>query len=179
MTEESLDARLARIRLAAFDVDGVFTDAGFTLGSDGSDRVRFNTRDGMGIRVLLEAGIRVVLISGRRSGAVARRAAELGIDRHLSGVSDKREALAEIRVEEGMSRDETLFCGDDLQDLAAFAESGVAVAVADAAPEVRERADVVLERAGGSGAVRELAERLLRARGEWESVVRRYAGEKP
>jgi YrbI family 3-deoxy-D-manno-octulosonate 8-phosphate phosphatase len=175
MSKPDLETRLATIRLAAFDVDGVFTDGKFQLRSDGTDEVRFDTRDGLGVRALIASGIRVVLISGRRSEAVARRARDLGIDRHLGGVSDKAEALRRIRVELDADLEQTCFVGDDLQDLAAFAEAGLTIAVADAAPEVWDRADLVLLRPGGDGAVREVAERLLTARGLWKQTVARFA----
>ena len=177
MSKPDLELRLAAIRLAAFDVDGVFTDGKFRLRSDGTDEVGFDTRDGLGVRVLTESGIRVVMISGRRSDAVALRARSLGIERHVGGVSDKAEALRRIRVELDVDRNQTCFVGDDLQDLAAFSEAGLTVAVADAAAEVRDRADLVLTRPGGDGAVREVAELILTARGLWKQAVARFAGE--
>lgn len=173
---EDLERRLAAVRLAAFDADGVLTDGRFLLLSDGRDGMRFCTRDGLGLKLLEAEGLVLAVISGRRSGALARRAELLGL-RHLrTGAGEKGAVLREIAGAEGVPPEETLFMGDDLPDLAAFAAAGVAVAPADAAEEVRARADLVTSRPGGRGAVRELAERLLRARGRFEAALARFAG---
>jgi 3-deoxy-D-manno-octulosonate 8-phosphate phosphatase (KDO 8-P phosphatase) len=176
LSEEALGRSLAGIRLAAFDADGVLTDGRFLLLSDGQDGMRFDTRDGLGLKLLEAEGIAVAIISARRSGALARRAELLGLRRLMQGVEDKGAALRQIAQEEGVPQAGTLFMGDDLPDLAAFAAAGVRVAPADAAEEVRARADLVTGRPGGRGAVRELAERLLRARGRFPAVLARFTG---
>ncbi len=172
-------ADLARVRLAAFDVDGVLTDGSFLLDSRGGDAMRFDTRDGLGLRLLMEEGIVVALISGRRSEALRLRAEALGIRHALRGVTDKAAALRKIAEEEGVELHEVLFLGDDLPDLAAFSLAGVRVTVPEAPPEVRRRAHLTTTRPGGRGAVREVAEWLLAARGRWEAAVARFSGETP
>jgi len=170
-----LESALAGIRIAAFDVDGVFTDGRFSLRSDGTDSLRFHTRDGLAVKLLMAEGIAVALITGRRSEAVRIRAEALGIPHVHRGVEDKVATLREIAAGEDVPLDRVLFMGDDLPDLPALAVAGVGVAPADAAAEVRARVDLVTEHGGGNGAVREIAERLLAARGRWEAVVARIA----
>jgi 3-deoxy-D-manno-octulosonate 8-phosphate phosphatase (KDO 8-P phosphatase) len=172
-----LEASLAGVRLAAFDVDGVLTDGTFSLDGRGEDRVRFHTRDGLALKLLLSEGVEVALVSGRTSEAVRVRAEALGIRHVRLGVTDKAAVLREIAGALEIPRRGVLFAGDDLPDLAAFREAGVAAAVADAAPEVRARAALVTSSPGGRGAVREIAERLLRARGLWDGAVARHSGE--
>ena len=171
------NARLAAIRLAAFDVDGVFTDGTFTLDADGRDAVRFHVRDGMAVKLMLEAGIRVAIVSGRDSRAGRIRAERLGIPIVHFAVTDKAAVLRRIMEEEGVGPEEVLFVGDDLSDLPAFAVAGLSATVRDGAPEVVARADLVTDAPGGAGAVREIAERLLRAGGRWEAIVARHAGD--
>jgi 3-deoxy-D-manno-octulosonate 8-phosphate phosphatase (KDO 8-P phosphatase) len=173
---EPLDRLLAGVRLAAFDADGVLTDGRFLLLSDGRDGMRFCTRDGLGLKLLQSEGVAVAVISARRSGALARRAELLGL-RHLrQGAEDKGVALREIAEAEGVPQRSTLFMGDDLPDLVAFASAGVRVAPADAVEEVRARADLVTIRPAGRGAVREVAERILRAAGRYEAALARFTG---
>jgi 3-deoxy-D-manno-octulosonate 8-phosphate phosphatase (KDO 8-P phosphatase) len=170
-----LDGHLARIRLAAFDADGVLTDGRFVLLADGRDGMSFSTRDGLGLHLLMAEGVAVAVISGRTSDALSRRAELLGISRIVRGSKDKAEDLRGLAEAEGIPLAEALFMGDDLPDLPAMALAGVAAAPADAHPEVLARADLVAKAPGGGGAVREVAERLLRARGRYEAAVARYA----
>jgi 3-deoxy-D-manno-octulosonate 8-phosphate phosphatase (KDO 8-P phosphatase) len=172
-----LTQALRRVRLAAFDVDGVFTDGRFLLLSDGRDAVAFDTRDGLGVRMLLDAGIPVALVTGRVSDAVKLRAERLGIPHLVRGSGDKAADLAGIAGAEGIALDQVLFMGDDLPDLPAFRAAGVAVSVPGAPAEVRAAADLVTERSGGKGAVREVAEMILRAQEKYESSIRRLTGD--
>jgi 3-deoxy-D-manno-octulosonate 8-phosphate phosphatase (KDO 8-P phosphatase) len=172
-----LTEALRCVRLAAFDVDGVLTDGRFLLTSDGRDGVRFHTRDGLGVRLLLEAGVRVAWITGRRSTAVSARGLALGVPHVHLGVEDKAEILREVMAVEAVQPEEVLYMGDDLPDLPAMAVAGVPVAVADAASEVRERARLVTTHRGGDGAVRELAQRILAAKGCWSEIVSRFSGD--
>jgi 3-deoxy-D-manno-octulosonate 8-phosphate phosphatase (KDO 8-P phosphatase) len=153
------------VSLLCFDVDGVLTDGGIAVGPDGGEWKRFHVRDGLGIVAALRAGLRVAFVSGRRSEAVAARARELGITADRQGVQDKAAEVRALRESLGASRGETLFLGDDVVDLPGFAESGVAVAVADAHPRLKEEADAVCAAAGGAGAAREVIEAVLLARG--------------
>ena len=154
---------LARIRLVAFDVDGVFTDGRFYLSDDGSEAKAFHTQDGYGIRRLLDAGIGVAVISGRTSGAVQQRMSELGVEHLIQGCSDKVAALDEIVAALNMTADECAYVGDDLPDLPLLKHVGFAIAVANAVPALHELCDFSTSANGGSGAVREVCELILGA----------------
>ena len=175
----ALDAALARrVRWVGFDVDGVLTDGGVYLGDVAGSRQeikRFDIQDGTGIHMLRLAGLRVGIITGRVSESVRLRAAELSADDIVQDPhARKLPALRRIAAERGLSLDEMAFVGDDLPDVGALRAAGVPVAVGNATPEARAAARVHLVRNGGRGAVREFAELLLRARGEWDTVVERY-----
>ena len=172
-----LTDRLRNVRLAAFDVDGVLTDGRFLLDCDGRDAILFHTRDGLGIKLLLRAGISVALITGRDSEAVESRGRALGVPHIRRGVSDKAAVLREIAGKENVQPADVLFLGDDLPDLPAMAVAGVPAAVADAAQEVRDRALLVTKRTGGAGAVREVAELVLAAQDKWSEAVSRFTGD--
>jgi len=123
-----------------------------------------------------EAGLSFGILSGRRSGALARRAAELGIDEVHQGVHDKVSRMDEILGRLGVAAEAVCFVGDDLIDLPAMRRAGFAAAPADAMPEVREIAHYVTARAGGRGAVREVVDFVLRAAGHWDAIIRRFSG---
>lgn len=154
---------LAEVRLVVLDVDGVLTDGGLWYGPQGELIKRFDVRDGLGIRLLQEAGLEVAFLSGGRGGATEERARHLGIRHCLIGARDKPAALESLQAQLQLSRQATLFVGDDLNDLAVRPQVGLLVATADAVPALRRQADLVLARPGGQGAVRELADRRLRA----------------
>ncbi|MEX2530326.1 MAG: HAD-IIIA family hydrolase [Gemmatimonadota bacterium] len=171
-----------RIRLVVLDVDGVLTDAGVYLGadSDGStlELKRFDIQDGLGIQLLQAAGIEVALLSGRTSDATRIRAEELRVSEciQLSGGRGKLERLEVVLRDRGLEWDEVAMLGDDLPDLPVLRKVGLPTAVGNAVPEVRKEVIFVTRRDGGRGAVREFARLLLKARGEWEEVVRTYLG---
>jgi 3-deoxy-D-manno-octulosonate 8-phosphate phosphatase (KDO 8-P phosphatase) len=170
-----LDSRLARVQLLLLDVDGVLTDGGVTWSNDGVEQKTFNIRDGLGLRLWQRAGCRAGIVTGRSSRIVQLRAEELGIGIVRQGVEDKLEVAGAIVAECGFSWEQTAFIGDDLPDLPVVLRCGVGAAVADACPELVAAADLVTRRPGGRGAVRELIERLLAARGGWAPIVARYA----
>jgi 3-deoxy-D-manno-octulosonate 8-phosphate phosphatase (KDO 8-P phosphatase) len=159
--------RFAAVRVVLLDVDGVLTDASLPYGPEAGEARVFNARDGAMLRVAVRSGLRVGLCSGRRGAAVERRAAELGLDPVLLGVGDKVAAIEAWSAQAGLGWEAICYCGDDLPDLGALARVGLAVAVGDAHPQVRRRADWVCSRPGGRGAVAELLERILRAQGRW------------
>jgi 3-deoxy-D-manno-octulosonate 8-phosphate phosphatase (KDO 8-P phosphatase) len=176
------DQALARaIRLVGLDVDGVLTDGGLFLGTGGDQPIefkRFHIQDGLGIKLLQAAGILVVLVSGRVSPATTARARDLGVDEVVQGPADQKlPAFAQLLERRGVGFNECAFVGDDLPDLALLARVGLAIAVANAVPEVKAAARVVTRAAGGQGAVREVAELLLKAQGTWDSTVRTYMGQ--
>lgn len=174
-TEISPD-QARRIRLVSLDVDGVLTNGVLWRGSgpDGVelDAKQFHVLDGLAIRLLAEAGLSVAFISGKRSEAVAGRAAELGV-RHVS-LGDPRgkiRVVSELLAEHGWSWEEVAHVADDLADLALLEMVGLPAAVPNAVKEIREAANWIGSIPGGSGAVREFTEALLEARGEWDEVV--------
>ena len=169
---QRLSARLALIQAVVLDVDGVLTDGGLWHGPEGELLKRFHVRDGLGIRFLQRSGIEVAFLSGGRGGATEVRARQLDIRHCCVGARDKPEALRAMRLEMGLAPEQILFVGDDLNDLALQGHVALLVATADAALPLRRRADGVLLHPGGHGAVRELAERLLRARGLWRHICR-------
>jgi 3-deoxy-D-manno-octulosonate 8-phosphate phosphatase (KDO 8-P phosphatase) len=160
-----------KIRLVGLDVDGVLTDGGIYLG-DGGEYKRYDIQDGFGVLALREAGIKVAIVTGRVSESVRVRASEMRVDELAQDPqAHKLPALRRICDRLGVGLEETAFVGDDFPDLAIMRAVGLPVAVANAASEVKAVARVHLTRAGGHGAVREFAELLLKARGDWTTVV--------
>jgi 3-deoxy-D-manno-octulosonate 8-phosphate phosphatase (KDO 8-P phosphatase) len=171
---EELEERLRRVRILLVDVDGVLTDGMVVWDNHGIEQKAFHIRDGLGIKLWLKSGGLTGIVTGRSSHVVELRAGELGIGLVRQGVTDKRATVAAILDEHGLAWEEAAFVGDDLPDLPVVEACGVGVAVADACGELRAAADLVTQAAGGRGAVREVVERLLLARGEWDAIVRRY-----
>jgi 3-deoxy-D-manno-octulosonate 8-phosphate phosphatase (KDO 8-P phosphatase) len=169
-----LDNFAAKLKLVAMDVDGVLTNGRVTYDSSGLEYKSFCIKDGLGVKLLQKAGIRVALITGRSSPMVERRAAELGITDVIQGREDKLTALQEMTALVGCTLDETAYMGDDLPDLAAIKSAAHGACPADAVDVVRDCADYITKSDGGQGAVREWAETLLRARGEWQALVESY-----
>ena len=162
-----MDERFAGIKLLILDVDGVLTDGQIFLNHNGEEMKAFSVRDGFGLKMLMAGGVDAAIITGRTSPAVAHRGRELGITHVLQGVGNKKDACRKMIKNRRLEREDVCCVGDDLPDLAMFDEVGLTVAVADAADEVRERADVITTRKGGHGAVRELCEWILKAKGKW------------
>ncbi|WP_130472000.1 KdsC family phosphatase [Candidatus Magnetaquicoccus inordinatus] len=159
------------IRMVVLDVDGVLTDGIIQLDNNGVESKRFYVRDGLGIRLLLQAGIQVGLITARQSSVVSQRAAELSLSFVHQGARHKWPALQQELHRAGLQAEQCLFMGDDLVDLAALCRVGLATAPRDADPEVLKRVDWVASLPGGRGAVREMAERLLRSQGVWDNLI--------
>jgi 3-deoxy-D-manno-octulosonate 8-phosphate phosphatase (KDO 8-P phosphatase) len=159
------EQRAARLRLVALDVDGVLTDGRLYYGPQGEALKVFDVRDGHGIRMLLGHGVEVAILSARSSDIVDTRARELGIARVLQGRGDKAAAWSELLRDAGVDAEHAGFIGDDLPDLPVLARAGFAATVADARDEVKAAAHWIAGPAGGRGAVRALAEFILRAKG--------------
>lgn len=172
-----LDAALARrLKLVGFDVDGVLTDGGFYIGQVGDHSVelkRFHVNDGLGFTLLREAGFAVVLVSARRSEATELRARELRVDEVVQD-NKKLPAFEGILERRGVTWDESAFVADDLPDLPILRRVALPIAVANAVPEVKAAARIVTAAAGGAGAAREVAETILKARGEWNDAIQKY-----
>ena len=156
-------ARLAAIRLVAFDVDGVFTDGRFYLSDSGVESKAFCTLDGFGIRAIIRAGIQVAVISGRKSRAVEIRMQELGISNVALGCADKLREFDRICDSLGLDRSECAYVGDDIPDLPLLQQVGFSVAVANSVAEVRQACDYTTTAPGGYGAVREVCDMILDA----------------
>lgn len=165
---------LAQIKLLVLDVDGVLTDGRIIYTDSGEQIKQFSSRDGLGLRLLMDNGIQVGIITGRISGALTHRCRNLGIDLIFDGIFNKAEALNRMARKTGIDPNEMAFMGDDLIDLPAMARAGVAIAVADAADEVKARADIVTRAAGGHGAVREICDAILKAAGLWETALKPF-----
>jgi 3-deoxy-D-manno-octulosonate 8-phosphate phosphatase (KDO 8-P phosphatase) len=154
----------AETKLAVFDVDGVFTDGRFYLSNEGVESKAFCTQDGFGVCKLLQADIQVAVISGRSSRAVALRMSELGVPHVLQGVVDKVAAFEQLIEKLQLSHAQCVYTGDDVPDLPLLQRAGFAVAVANAVDEVKAACDYTTHCYGGSGAVREVCELILRAK---------------
>jgi len=157
----SLREKVQAIKLVLLDVDGVMTDGRLWICSKGEIFKSFDVKDGIGLKRLLAKGVEVALVTGRKSKIVKRRAKELGITKVFQGVSDKRAIARKLRTKMGLERANVCAIGDDIPDLGLFEEAGLCVAVSDAVKEVREGADIITERRGGRGAVREVCEWIL------------------
>jgi len=178
-----IDAAIAqRIKLVGLDVDGVLTDGGIYLGDSDGDRVefkRYDIQDGLGIKFLRDAGIKVVIVTGRVSESVRHRANELEVDDVFQdAAAQKLPAFRALLDRHGATAAEAAFVGDDFPDVSVLREVALPVAVGNAVPEIRAICKVHLTKRGGNGAVREFAELLLKARGQWEEVTDRYVRER-
>ena len=179
-----IPAELARrIRLVVLDVDGVLTDGGLYLGAtEGGERVelkRFDIQDGLGILMMQKAGLTVCIVTGRTSEAVRMRAEELGIDDlHQDRTADKLTAVTALLERHGADWSQTAFLGDDLPDLVVLRRAGLPAVVGNATADARACALWRGTRHGGRGAVREFAEALLAARGQWAEAVEAYVRER-
>jgi 3-deoxy-D-manno-octulosonate 8-phosphate phosphatase (KDO 8-P phosphatase) len=162
-----IEEKAAKIELLILDVDGVLTDGRILLTEHGEEIKSFHTRDGHGLKMLIQAGVDVVLISGRNSKSVDFRAKDLGIVEVYQGVKDKETVCAQIMDRKKITKTKVCCIGDDLPDLPLFHYAGISVAVADAAPELQDAATLVTKKGGGQGAVREICELILKAKKQW------------
>ncbi len=165
--------RLKKIQMILLDVDGVLT-AGEIIYSDSGEQTKiFNVKDGVGIRLLKEAGLKVGIITGRKCDALRHRCDNLGIDLVFDGIREKERTLEEIEALTGITKEAIAFVGDDLPDLPVMKRVGLAVAVGDAHDIVRKAAHITTSAHGGQGAVREISEAILKAQGLWDDLIQR------
>ncbi|MCA1594006.1 MAG: HAD hydrolase family protein [Acidobacteria bacterium] len=169
-----IERRAASVKLLLLDCDGVLTDGRITLIGEGDEQKSFHTRDGHGLVLLHRAGLRSGIISGRTSGAVVRRARDLGITYVRQGALNKVEVFEELMAGAGVDESEAAFVGDDVTDIPLMRRCGLSVAVADAVAETRAAAHCVTNLPGGFGAVREVCELILKAQGRWAELMKRY-----
>ena len=165
-----IDEKAKKIQLLILDVDGVMTDGRIVMNDLGQEIKFFNVKDGHGIRLLLTAGIDVAIITGRESEAVRRRALDLGITSVYQGIKHKESVCKKIMEEKGLEKEQVCCMGDDLPDIPMLRCEGLPVAVADATYETRESALFVTRAPGGYGAVREMCEIILKAKGAWPEI---------
>jgi 3-deoxy-D-manno-octulosonate 8-phosphate phosphatase (KDO 8-P phosphatase) len=163
------------ISLLLLDVDGVLTDGRIIIDDRGIETKHFHVRDGQGIALLLSAGIEVGLMTARSSPSVRHRAKELGIRLVHQGVREKIVAYNKIRQSRGLKDNQVAYMGDDIIDLPTLRQAGLALSVADGWYGLRSEVDYVTEASGGQGAVREVAEMLLRAQGKWATIISKFA----
>lgn len=173
---QDLLERASRLRLVVFDVDGVLTDGSLYLGDDGQEYKAFNSRDGHGMAMLRDSGVTLAVITGRRSEVVRIRMQSLGIEHVHQGCRDKLPTFLALTQQLGIAHEACAYMGDDLMDLPVMRRVGLAAAVADAHPVVREHADWCAPSAGGRGAARDLCELILRAQGKLDALVAAYLG---
>ena len=171
--------RAAQIRLVIFDVDGVLTDGRLYLADDGNEFKAFHSRDGHGMKMLQNQGVAVAIISGRRSLAVERRMADLGITYVYMGVEDKLVAFQDLLQRQNLDPAQVAYVGDDVIDLPVMSRVGLAIAVQDADPFVKRHAHWQTPSPGGRGAVREVCELLLEALGRLEQERAKFIGPPP
>ena len=174
MKDPAVSDKLKRIQLLLLDVDGVLTDGSIIFNDDGSELKLFNVKDGLGLKLAIEAGIAVGIVTGRKSEALRHRCRDLGIQHLFDAVEDKAQLLSRIVDRTGVAPQNTAFMGDDLPDLGLMRHVGLSIAVADAHELVRERSDWITTASGGYGAVREVCEALLKAKGIWDRLTDRF-----
>jgi 3-deoxy-D-manno-octulosonate 8-phosphate phosphatase (KDO 8-P phosphatase) len=167
-------SELKNIKLLLLDVDGVLTNGDIVYSDAGGEIKSFNVRDGLGIRLLLNADIQVGLVTGRTSSALLHRCADLGIEIIYHGIQKKGEILEDVMSKTGLNPHEIAFVGDDAPDIALLKKVGIGIAVADAHETVKTIAHMTTERNGGNGAVREICEWILKAKGLWEEIVHQW-----
>ena len=172
MRELNLSNKIKKIKVLLLDVDGVLTPGHVYIGHDGNEMQIFSVYDGYGIKLWKRAGFKVGFVSGRKSGAVESRAKKLGIDFLYLDTSDKLAVCEELSKKEGIKIENIAFMGDDLQDLSILRKAGFAIAVSNAMPEVKKAAHYITRKSGGSGAVREAIEHMLKNKGLWDKFVK-------
>ena len=166
--------RASRIRLLISDVDGVMTDGSITYTEEGVEIKSFSVTDGLGIKLLLDAGIEFCILTSRTSKATETRARELGIERIHQGVKDKVAVYNEIISEMGLGEHEVAYIGDDLVDLPVLTRVGLAITVPNGARQLRDYCHYCTKASGGKGAVREVAELILKGKNLWSQVLNRF-----
>jgi len=174
VTANLIQKKLKKIKLLLLDVDGVLTDGSIIYNDNSVETKAFNVKDGLGIRLVMEAGIKVGIVTGRSSNALRHRCENLGVKLIFDGVVNKAAVFKQILEQAQVPADAIAFIGDDLLDISIMKLSGLSIAVADAHATVIENADLVTRAKGGAGAAREICEAILKAQGLWENILTRY-----
>jgi len=174
MTQQSPFKEVLPVKMLLLDVDGVLTSGGVIYNDEEAETKIFSVKDGLGIRLLMDAGIKVGIVTGRSSGALLARTRNLGIDLVYDGVKDKEGVLEKIVSEHGLMYNEIAFAGDDLPDIRVMKKAGCPFAVADACSDVKDVAVYTTEKRGGRGAVREICELILKTKGLWDQAIEKF-----
>jgi 3-deoxy-D-manno-octulosonate 8-phosphate phosphatase (KDO 8-P phosphatase) len=164
----------SNIKLLALDVDGVLTDGGIILHHDGTESKQFNLLDGHGIRMWHRAGLKTAFISGRETAATAHRAKQLEVTYVFQGCNEKLPVFESLLKETGLDASQVAYVGDDVMDIPLLRRAGFGAAVANAADDVKQHAAYITKKPGGSGAVREVIEHILKNAGKWDELMKRY-----
>ena len=176
MSDQDLIEKIKKIKVLLLDVDGVLTDGRIIYDSHGRDSKFFDVHEGMRVHLLKKAGIPTVLVTAKGSRAIMPSAKDMQVDRVFENVSPKTDVLDEVLRNYKVTNEELCFVGDDLVDLCLMKQVGFAVAVSNGCAEVKRIASYVSSREGGRGAVREIAELILKTQGKWEEQVKKYEG---
>ena len=164
---------IKNIKLLILDIDGVLTDGGIWLNNSGKIQRRFDVRDGLGLKLLIKSGLTIAFMSGGIGRSTKKRAEQLGIHYCLTEVKDKSLAVGELQKKVCIGKINTAFVGDDLNDLVVRKQVKILISPSDACKEIKSQSDAVLNRGGGDGAVRELAERILLASGRLQEIFKK------
>jgi len=169
-----VEQRAKKIKVIAFDVDGVMTDGGLMIGDDGQEYKSFHSLDGLGMKLLKATGVEMAIITGRTSKVVTKRAETTGIAHFYQGVEDKLEAFEDLLKKMNVSPEECAFMGDDVVDLPPMRRAGLAITVPTATPLVKQYAHYTTQAQAGRGAVREVCELLMKAQGTFDGQMAQF-----
>lgn len=173
--QEELRHKAKKIKLLLLDVDGVLTDGRIIYDSRGQDLKFFDVHDGLGVHLLKKSGIKTILITAKGSKTIKPRARDMGVEEIFENISPKSAILAKILKKYNANADEVCFVADDLVDLGLMKIVGFPIAVFNAAQDIKKAAAYITIRHGGRGAVREVAELILKSQGKWDEVIKYYA----
>jgi 3-deoxy-D-manno-octulosonate 8-phosphate phosphatase (KDO 8-P phosphatase) len=172
--EQYILEKLKDIKLLLLDVDGVLTDGRIIYDSRGRDMKLFDVHDGLGVYALKKAGVKTILVTAKGSRAIRPRARDMQVAEVFENITPKTKVLDKILRKYGLSPNEICFAGDDLVDLCLMKKVGFSVAVFNACPEIKQAASYITIREGGRGAVREIAELILKSQGKWAEILKIY-----
>lgn len=172
---QELNEKAKKVKLLLLDVDGVLTDGRIIYDSRGNDMKLFDVHDGLGVCLLKSGGIPTILITAKGSRAIHPRAKDMKVEAVYENISPKTAVLEKILKKYRLDREEICFVGDDLVDLCLVQSVGFSIAVFNAAPEIKQAACYITVREGGRGAIREVAELILKAQGKWAGVIQKYS----
>ena len=174
MASYALQEQARHLQALVLDVDGILSDGFVTLTNSGDELKSFDIRDGLGMKLIQKAGMKVIIITGRKSNIVEKRMTDLGVDLIFQGREDKGVALREACAQLNILPEDCLYMGDDWPDLYAFANAGMSITVPNGHEEVRRRANLVTQAMGGRGAVREVCDMLLFSKGIYQELLAKY-----